>query len=328
MTVRPLCAALLAVCIALPRASAQNTTVDLGGLVLSISTSRTAQLFHIVDQLSQWDRYAHRQYVRWAVRSLPLTQEDSAALRRHAELRKARGWSHGFEQAFLTDLPIDAAISNAVQTGLLTSDEAAAEGAILQRFAPKLAPLIDQQMPRLAGLIAQIDRDRARLNPIITQLRHFAMTGDTVRVPVFLIANPDSLNGGGEANGGRLVVEVPIPDPEGTLLHESLHFLLTPQQRLIQAWADSARISPTMLNEGIAYALSPGLTDDPLKDDHLADIAAGFLARGTPATDPYVQSNMMALTIRPLLRAALEHDETITAFLPRAVAKWRLVAPH
>jgi hypothetical protein len=38
--------------------------VDLGGLVLVLSDAPPAQIFHIVDQLSQWDVYAHKQYVR------------------------------------------------------------------------------------------------------------------------------------------------------------------------------------------------------------------------------------------------------------------------
>jgi len=36
-------------------------SLDLGGLVLSVSDAPTAQIFHIVDQLSQWDVYTHKQ---------------------------------------------------------------------------------------------------------------------------------------------------------------------------------------------------------------------------------------------------------------------------
>lgn len=35
--------------------------VDLGGLVLEVSDARTAQVFHIVDQLSLWDVYTHEE---------------------------------------------------------------------------------------------------------------------------------------------------------------------------------------------------------------------------------------------------------------------------
>jgi hypothetical protein len=43
---------------------AMPKSLDLGGLVLSVSDAPTAQIFHIVDQLSQWDVYTHKQYVR------------------------------------------------------------------------------------------------------------------------------------------------------------------------------------------------------------------------------------------------------------------------
>ncbi|HEY2824685.1 MAG TPA: hypothetical protein VGI83_04000 [Gemmatimonadales bacterium] len=303
--------------------AAQATPVDFGGLVLSVSTSRTAQVFHIVDQLSQWDQYAHKQYVRWAAKELTLDAADSAALKRHAELRRARGWSRGFEQAFLVDAPLDQAVREAVSSGFLRLEEAEAERAILARFMPKLAPLMDRREASLAAVAQQLQRDRSRLVPVMAQLRRFAERSDTTRVDVFLVANPDSATGGGEANGGRIVVEAPLWDAEGTLLHESLHFLLRPRDNLIHAWADSARVSQTMLNEGIAYALSPGITDDPLDRDRLSETAARFLSRGALATDAYVQSNMMALAIRPLLRAALASGETITQFMPKAVARWR-----
>jgi hypothetical protein len=67
-------------------------SVDLGGLALSVSDSPAAQVFHIVDQLSEWDQYAHKQYVWWSAKSLKLTEEDRELLRKHAELRRARGW--------------------------------------------------------------------------------------------------------------------------------------------------------------------------------------------------------------------------------------------
>ena len=73
------------------RALGATVSVDLGGLLLSVSDSSTAQVFHIVDQLSEWDQYAHKQYVQWAAKSLKMTSEDQELLRKHAELRRARG---------------------------------------------------------------------------------------------------------------------------------------------------------------------------------------------------------------------------------------------
>ena len=70
--------------------------LDFGGMVLSVSDAPTAQIFHIVDQLSQWDIYTHEQYAGWAKTNRFLDQGDLELLHQHAEMRKKRGWGHGF----------------------------------------------------------------------------------------------------------------------------------------------------------------------------------------------------------------------------------------
>src|SRR5437870_4770334 len=71
-----------------------------GPIVLDITIARTAQLFHIVDQLSRWNPMAHLQYARWAVTEHALDDADRDKLKEHAALRKVRGWGSGFEHAF------------------------------------------------------------------------------------------------------------------------------------------------------------------------------------------------------------------------------------
>ena len=63
-------------------------SLDLGGLVLVLSDAQTAQIFHIVDQLSQWDVYTHKQYVRWADARQFLDQRDRALLEEHTKMGK------------------------------------------------------------------------------------------------------------------------------------------------------------------------------------------------------------------------------------------------
>lgn len=307
---------------------AQSSDVDLGGMVLTVSDSWTAQVFHMVDQLSQWDQYAHKAYVRWARKHLVLTAADSLLLQRHAALRRARGWGNGFEQAFLVDAPIEVAARRAVETGLLSASESAEEEKILRHFAPKLEPLRDAQAARLAAFRRELTADRERLTPIVERMARFAGATTVPRIPVFLVANSEETSGGGEANGGRLVVEVPSPDPMGFLLHEALHALLAPHADAIRAAADSAGLRPGTLNEAIAYALAPGITDDAGAVDLLAEQVARYMLRGTPPSDPYAQSYVMAIVIRPVLRAALDSGESFETFLPRAIARWRRVAPR
>ena len=302
--------------------------LDLGGLVLVLSDAPAAQIFHIVDQLSQWDVYAHKQYVRWAGTTKLLDERDRELLLQHATMRKERGWGHGFEQAFLVDDSIENAAARAIAEGLLSETEANTERDILLHFAPKLQPLLRLRQPKITGLEQQLQSEQARLSPLVRQMARFAEIKDPPVVKVFLVANTEERSGGGEANGGRLVVEVPSPDTIGALLHESLHRLLEPQQALIRSAADSAGLDFTQLNEGIAYALYPGITADTETGDTLIEQLVRMQLRGAPPSDRYLQFDLIAAVIRPLLKAALAHNETIAAFLPRATAKWRSIAPR
>jgi hypothetical protein len=311
-----------------PALNAQVVEVDLGGLVLFVSDSSTAQVFHIVDQLSEWDQYAHKQYVRWAAKVLNLNQEDRRLLQQHADLRRARGWGKGFEQAFLVADSIEAAATHAIAAGVLSPEEATTERMILGHFAPRLAPLIEQQRDRIDAFRKRLLDERESLEPFVRKLSRFAEAKGAIKIPVYLVANPDESSGGGGANGGRIVVEVPASDTMGFLLHESLHVFLAPHADAIGAAAASAGLGFQALNEGFAYALAPGLTNDARPADLLAEQLARFMIRGTPPSDAYVQSYMIAAVVRPLLRASLEQGETITTFLPKAANKWRGVSPR
>jgi hypothetical protein len=307
---------------------AEPKTVDLGGLVLSVSDAPTAQIFHIVDQLSQWNIYTHKEYVRWAEKTQLLDQRDRELLQQHAEMRKKHGSGLGFEQTFLVDDSVENAAVKGIAAQLLSAEEANTERDILLHFAPKLQPLLRQREAEIVALEQQLVAEQARLTPLVAQLAHFAEVKNPPTVTVFLVANAEERNGGGEANGGRLIVEVPSPDAIGVLLHESLHWLLKPQEAAIRSAAEAAGLDFTALNEGIAYGLYPGITADNEQGDRLIEQLVQMQLRGTSSSDRYLQFDQIAAVIRPLLRAALAHNETITTFLPKATAKWRNVAPR
>src|SRR6266487_4523045 len=76
--------------------SAPTNDVDIGGIIITVSDSLTAQVFHIVDQLSEWDEASHLHYGRWAKRSLVFDEQDRKFLQRHAQLRHCAGMGKGF----------------------------------------------------------------------------------------------------------------------------------------------------------------------------------------------------------------------------------------
>lgn len=311
-----------------PRVAAQDKhEVDLGGIVVTVSVSRTAQVFHVVDQLSQWDEATHRNYVRWADSSLGLEEVDAKLLQQHAELRRARGWGSGFEAAFYVDDVIEVAARNAVASGLLSPEEAAAEKAILLHFAPKLADLLDRGVPLVAAFEQRLVNEAEKIAPVVRDLVRFSEVRETITVPLFLVPNPEEGSGGGGFNGGKLVVEVQgRPDPLPMLFHECLHALLWQHQEAVRGAAQSAGLTFGALNEGIVYAFAPGLTDGADKTDSLAEALVRNVRNGTPASDSYVQAYAVALVTRPVLQSALNQRQTFTTFLPNAVANWRRFA--
>ncbi|MCW3118670.1 MAG: hypothetical protein JWM28_2752 [Chitinophagaceae bacterium] len=297
-------------------------SIDIGGMTLVISGSWTAQVFHIVDQLSEWNQYAHRQYIRWASKTLILNQQDRDLLGRHAALRKAHTNSDDFDQSFLTDMSIDDAATASVNAKRLSSSEAVQEQEILSYFSIRLEVLRQLSALQVGSFYKRLEAQKALTGAFVKKLRNFTQTKGKLIVPVFLVVNPEDGSGGGEANGGRLVIEVQEhPDPLSGLIHESLHWLLAPYKEQIKTAADSVGIGWQVLNEGIAYAMAPGLIEDAGAADPLADALVRNVSQGKSSADQYTQFYMTALLIRPLLRSALQNGENINSFLPKAIDK-------
>ena len=323
-------AAVLAATLAagVPAETARSGDVHLGKLVLRISEAQSAQVFHVVDQLSAWSEFCHPQYARWAARAIKLADADRALLAKHAELRKARGWGGGFEQAFYVDSSIDQAADQAARTGALTAEEIKAEKELLLHFAPMLRPLLEAGRGESRGFRARLAQQAEGLAPMMEKLAHFAGVTAPVVVPVFLIPNPEKGSSGGGFNGGRLVLEIQAqPDPMPTLLHESLHaFLESHREDIATAARRGNGLDEQSLNEGLAYALAPGLVGTADEGaDELSEVLVLDVLRGTKPTDPYLRFKLVAVVLRPLLRDALERGLTLAEFLPRAVDRWNQV---
>jgi len=178
-------------------------------------------------------------------------------------MRKKRGWGKGFEQSFLVDDSIDDAAAKGIAAGLLTADEANAERDILLHFAPKLEPLLQQRHAAIAAVEQQLLAERERLAPLVKQLAHFSEVTEPPTVDVFFVANAEDRDGGGGANGGRIVVEVPLIDPIGVLMHEAFHALLRPKEGAMKAAAAAAGLDFIVVKEAIAYAVYPGILETP-----------------------------------------------------------------
>src|SRR5580698_5413614 len=56
-------------------------------VAFTIVDGETAQVFHLVDELSGWYPRAHAEYAAWAKTQMPLDDAERAMLAKHAKLR-------------------------------------------------------------------------------------------------------------------------------------------------------------------------------------------------------------------------------------------------
>ncbi len=289
--------------------------------------SETAQLFHVVDQLSAWSPYSHKHYREHFGASL--TEEDTALLGRYAEVRRKLG--HGpVEAALYTERSLDAALSEAVRSRALTEPDARVIGDTLRHFAPRASTLIAERegdVNAYAQRVETILADESRGRRFARWASRFFGV-KRLQVPVFVVASPGKGFGGGGYNGGRLVVEVGEgAKGDGPLLHELWHaFAEEKGEKLLAALKSAPGLDFETLSEGLAYAISPGLfaMDEGEGDWLAARVRKDLQERKSFLYDPYVRFNRLALALRPTLRQGLEEGSvTLESFLPIAVAQWR-----
>ena len=281
-----------------------------GPLTLEVYLSRTAHLFHVVDQLAAWNESCHGQYRE----NMALSAEDEALLGHHAGVRAKRGWGQGLEQTFYTPLALDRAVQLGLETGHVRAAEAAEIVPVLEHFAPRVDELFAAKGAFLEEAVAGIDRER--LARVAGELARFTGVKE-LTLPVFPIASP--LHGGGGMDGGRLRWEIADAAPSfAVLAHEVAHGFF---QRRVEDLRRIAKSTPglslTLLGEGFAHAIAPGLHPDGAADELRSQVARQR-EQGTSWTSDAVRGRTYALALRPLLREALEGTGTLDQFLPRA----------
>lgn len=317
----------------LPAEEAGPLTLDAGHIKLEIYISRTATLFHVVDQISAWDEATHAQYRRYFERVYgPFSERDRDLLAKHVAVRRSRGWGGGLEQAFYTPLDPESAIKAALEQGNLTTEEAATEREVITHFAPRIEEVMSKEKKTVLAFRQRLAIELDRLRSFSKQISRFCH-GVQLTVPVYLMVNPADRNHGGGYNGGRLTVEVPrVYDVMPVFLHELMHAFLSVQRpRIADAVKRSEHaegLTRAVVEEGICYALSPGIIhaepgdSDPLLESVVADVLAGK----TLQDGGYPRDRRYGLALRPLLRQALQDEtQTLESFLPQAVQTWLVI---
>lgn len=317
----------------LAAAEARPLTLDAGHVRVEICISRTATLFHIVDQISAWDEATHAQYRRYFERVYgPFSERDRDLLAKHVAVRRSRGWGGGLEQAFYTRVDLESAMKTGLERGYLTAAEAATEREVITHFAPRIEEMMSKEKETVLAFQQRLVNELDRLRSFSEQISRFCH-GVRLRLPVYLMVNPADRDLGGGYYGGRFAVEIPRAyDAMPTFLHELMHaFLSTQRQRIADAVERSEHaddLTPAVVEEGICYALSPGIIhaeangSDPLLKSVVADVLAGK----TLQDGGYPRDRRYGLALRPLLRQALQDEtQTLESFLPQAVQTWLVI---
>ena len=306
--------------------SGQGQRVEAGPLILDVHVSRTANLFHAVDQISGWSPFCHDQYL---AAFGELDAEDRAMLAEHVGVRAKHSWGQGLEQAFYVEHELEQALELAVTAGLLSAEESEVERRVFLHFAERSDRLLERELERLFAFAGRIESARQELGQLAESLERL-MGRAPEPVPVFLMANPSETNLGGGFNGGKLTLEVPSGNGEnafGTFVHEAFHaFLELEREHMIEV---TKGVHPLMndqtLNEGLAHAIAPGLYHNMGPDrDALAERVTWFREQGKTLSDYDYRVHRYGLALRPLVEQALA-DETMSfeALCQRALDVWR-----
>jgi hypothetical protein len=298
--------------------------VDAGKLTCEVYISRTAHLFHVVDQLSEWSEHCHRQYGR----HFRLSSFDRDLLDVHVKIRKARGWGGGLEQTFYSPLDLEGALKAGLEKKRIDADQAEAERKIFAHFAARVDKLIADHRKVLDSYSDRLLKEKERLAVFADQVSKL-FGGAKVSVPVYLIANPHDVDMGGGFNGQIVAVEIPrVADAYPMLLHEIFHAFLHLRRDVIEEAAKKIDgLDFETLNEGLAHAMAPGIFH-PGKpgDDPLDKTVKRYQAEGKVLKDYYYRVYRFGLELRPLMKEALESKSgSIDKVIPKAAEMWRVL---
>jgi hypothetical protein len=251
-----------------------------------------------------------------------LGEPQKKALEAHRALRQRMHYGE-LDQTFYTTESVQDALTRAAT--FLSPEDLATEKNLFEQMTPILLPLIEKQNADVAALRDRILSQREKLKKMLEDFVQFVQVYlPKDHLPLWLIASTGPQSGGGGYNGGQMVVEA-SRSADHVLLHESLHFVLSPKKSDLEAAAKScgAGLDAETLNEGLAYALYPGIVGNR---DAINQAIAQLASEGKPVSDPYVRFNRFGKRLTPLLEKALVEKTALATMLPAACDEWKKIA--
>jgi hypothetical protein len=138
-----------------------------------------------------------------------------------------------------------------------------------ERSLDGLAPLLDAHLvghdAHAKQLAEALEREKAAFTRLFENWLALLRVPAPQPIELLFVPSPGSGIGGGGANGGAVVVELPeegtVDATMTTVAHEAIHVLLRPKQEEVRAAADRCgeHLDVTTVGEGLAYATAPGI---------------------------------------------------------------------
>jgi hypothetical protein len=289
----------------------------------------TAQVFHIVDELSRWSRRGNTAYDEWAKKEIPLDDRERAMLQAHAKLRAKRR-SGSLDQAFYVSVPIEEAVRVAVAKKLLSVPDAENERVLLEHFEGRLGPFLESQQAGITALEGHLVAELRRATPLLARLGSFCEVKDPLPLRAVLVPSPAKDQSAGRAMRGTIVIEVSsVDDAALAFFHHLAHAVFSQRRGTIAIAAGKCdeAVDDETLEDGLAYAFAPGLVHPGSADvlRELVDASGGGTLR-----DPRIRGERLGLALRPELSGALQAGPearlTIEGFMPKVCEAWAKVA--
>lgn len=296
-------------------------TIDAGPLHMNVYISDATSRFIIIDQMSQSSDSSYIDYFEKLDGGL--SKEDKDLLARHSALSKDKGWRLHF---FYTPLDMDSALNKAVKDGVITEEEAQIEKAVFDRFDARIDKLMGELKPSMVEMAENLAAKKSELTDLANKFSHFTgtekQTVDIYLVPVKTTkgsywSNTDFGNGIIAIWGGS------INDLYYSLAWDVCGVYLATKSKELGEIAHSLRsTSSWTFQAGISYAYSPGMLGDAgLK--RLTETVSRNLKNGMDLNDSYTAATVYGLALQPILKQALEKNQTLEQFLPKAADVWR-----
>lgn len=298
----------------------QEHSYSAGPIAFKFTISYPSNLFNVVDQISLWSPYCHRQYrdaweARW-----PMSAEDKSLLARYAQVRTR--YDYGImEPWFMNASSLDDAWTRA-RAGGLTIQEATTVKTVLSRFQPKF-----DQWWNEAGYLEQRRDDL--IFAVTTNQQFFKLLYDRVLrlygynpntyagavMEVHLLYAPWEHGSGGGAHSGielELGAHTSIGyDEIGTLIHESLHLLVEPRKADIMTYLKKLGVPEEawdILHESLVYTIAQGVAIEYMSGrNSLATRLQGL----TNPEGTMHRTIQIALDLEPITKEYLESGKTL-----------------